>query len=298
MGAGGQQNETGTAGADNVIRFPRNWFGSVDELVPIGTPAAEHPAPEPDSAAVVCADDFWGEGAGALHQAVQPTAEVPAPGPVPVLATTRPEPFSAVHQPDRTGRPSAGVWWFGAMLAALVLAFVVFGGMSSSAPTRASSRVAPASQSAALAGRREVAALTLSAVRGGRWAGVSEAHSGRSGGAARGSGRNGKRQIVRSRSVRRHPRPADRAGQGGSTTSAGPVGPENGSVPSSGGQAAGSGAGQPMSSAEGATSPSPGAGTDTPSGSTEAPASSVTASAPAGPLTAGTAGSNCDPQCH
>ena len=71
----------------NVVRFPRDWFGSVDDLVPVGPRAraaevvrlggGEPEAPpadvaaEPARATVTTADDFWGEGSAELQHAVQ-----------------------------------------------------------------------------------------------------------------------------------------------------------------------------------------------------------------------------------
>jgi hypothetical protein len=78
MGAGGHTDNTDADGTDNVIRFPRDWFGSTDDLVPFG-PAADRLAAaaagreqrhEDELADALTANDFWGEGAGALHQPV------------------------------------------------------------------------------------------------------------------------------------------------------------------------------------------------------------------------------------
>jgi len=84
---------------DNVVRFPRDWFGPIEDLVPIGSRAdeaevielgpgaaardggAEHgrcaepgTAGEMESAAGAggAAEDFWGEAAASVHLAVEP----------------------------------------------------------------------------------------------------------------------------------------------------------------------------------------------------------------------------------
>jgi hypothetical protein len=56
----------------NVVRFPRDWIGPREELVPFG-PRAYSGASETDAGAVaeVGAEDFWGEESGALHHAVR-----------------------------------------------------------------------------------------------------------------------------------------------------------------------------------------------------------------------------------
>lgn len=87
----GRDNEGRPEGPpeDNVLRFPRDWFGSVDDLAPVGTSprgaevlklGREPRPPEPAGAsinaadlhAVATADDFWGEGSASLQHAVQP----------------------------------------------------------------------------------------------------------------------------------------------------------------------------------------------------------------------------------
>jgi hypothetical protein len=87
MAAGGRTENSDGPEADNVIRFPRNWFGSKDDLVPFG-PAADRleaadteQLHEADLSDALNANNFWGEGAGALHQPVDvpdtPTPRVP-----------------------------------------------------------------------------------------------------------------------------------------------------------------------------------------------------------------------------
>jgi hypothetical protein len=50
---------------DNVVRFPREWLGPLDELVPFG-PSATEPAGE----LVDAASEFWGEGSGDVQAVV------------------------------------------------------------------------------------------------------------------------------------------------------------------------------------------------------------------------------------
>ena len=74
MDTGGNPQDAGQHDTDNVIRFPRDWFGSKDDLIPIGSAAdrleeeAAEAEREPTSA--LSADDFWGEGSQALHQPI------------------------------------------------------------------------------------------------------------------------------------------------------------------------------------------------------------------------------------
>jgi hypothetical protein len=66
--ATGARNPTSDS-ADNVVRFPREWIGPREELVPFG-PSAEQPqdeaAPTEGGAA-----DFWGEGSAAVQAVVE-----------------------------------------------------------------------------------------------------------------------------------------------------------------------------------------------------------------------------------
>lgn len=66
--------------ADNVVRFPRDWFGPTEDLVPFGPRASEPRADDLDQPAPARADDFWGEDAAAIHdvlEAPEPDAEEP-----------------------------------------------------------------------------------------------------------------------------------------------------------------------------------------------------------------------------
>lgn len=57
------QNAEGPGDTDNVVRFPRDWFGPIDELVPFG-PSAPDPHSDLDP------DAFWGEDAETIHDVV------------------------------------------------------------------------------------------------------------------------------------------------------------------------------------------------------------------------------------
>jgi hypothetical protein len=58
----------------NVVRFPKNWFGPTEDLVPFGPRAFteraftqdDDPVPAPASA-----DDFWSEASAAIHAALE-----------------------------------------------------------------------------------------------------------------------------------------------------------------------------------------------------------------------------------
>ena len=52
MGTGDPTEEPGGAEADNVIRFPRDYFGSKDDLVPFG-PRADRIAAQPPAARMI-----------------------------------------------------------------------------------------------------------------------------------------------------------------------------------------------------------------------------------------------------
>lgn len=63
----GQQPRAG----DNVVRFPGDWIGPREELVPFGA-AADALDASMDVNASLDADAFWGENSASLHEAVQP----------------------------------------------------------------------------------------------------------------------------------------------------------------------------------------------------------------------------------
>ena len=73
---------------DNVIRFPRDWFGPIEELAPIGPRAIAASAAAGDPPLVAdehrrepTADDFWGEGSA--------EAQLLVPAPVTVELESR-----------------------------------------------------------------------------------------------------------------------------------------------------------------------------------------------------------------
>ena len=71
----GTPKESGTPsnGGENVVRFPREWIGPLEDLVPIrpATPADPHPTNAVDDELPATADAFWSEDAGVLHTPVQ-----------------------------------------------------------------------------------------------------------------------------------------------------------------------------------------------------------------------------------
>jgi hypothetical protein len=80
--------ETGPQSQANVVRLPRDWLGPREELVPFGprvasldaetAPPADNGEAAPSSdngeAAPPSAEDFWGERAAAIHDALQAPA--------------------------------------------------------------------------------------------------------------------------------------------------------------------------------------------------------------------------------
>jgi hypothetical protein len=55
---------------DNVVRFPKDWIGPLEDLVPIGPRARAQSSDNEDPPVPAEASDFWGEGAAAVHEAV------------------------------------------------------------------------------------------------------------------------------------------------------------------------------------------------------------------------------------
>ena len=111
----GQHTEHGRNEADragNVVRFPRDWFGPPDELVPIGRNARPPDPPTPPPASTRTAADFWGEESATVHDALQPA-------PPKRVARTVPRVRPGILE---LGRPVRRVL---ATPAALVLALVV-----------------------------------------------------------------------------------------------------------------------------------------------------------------------------
>lgn len=75
-----ESEETGAIrNEDNVVRFPRDWIGPREELVPVGPFAGAGVADLGlDGALPPTADAFWSEESAALHDAVQaPPVEAP-----------------------------------------------------------------------------------------------------------------------------------------------------------------------------------------------------------------------------
>jgi hypothetical protein len=97
---GRETNRVGSSGVDNVVPFPRDWIGPLDDLVPIGSSAEDD---DECSADAFAADAFWSEGSASLHQLVEAAPERArgsSPGEVPVASEEAPEPDS--------GRPAIG----------------------------------------------------------------------------------------------------------------------------------------------------------------------------------------------
>jgi hypothetical protein len=82
---------TGHQADSNVVRFPRDWLGPPEELVPLGRSessgapveaSSSGPGPQPAETApdpTSLADDFWaGEGAGAIHDVLRAPDSVDA----------------------------------------------------------------------------------------------------------------------------------------------------------------------------------------------------------------------------
>jgi len=69
-------------GDANVVRFPRDWLGPREELIPFG-PSAEGPSNDTRSAGrPPTADDFWGESSSSIQDALQaPEGGLGAPDP-------------------------------------------------------------------------------------------------------------------------------------------------------------------------------------------------------------------------
>jgi hypothetical protein len=53
------------AALGKILPVPRDWFGPIEDLVPV------FPEPQPDPATAISAASFWDEDAGAVHQAVE-----------------------------------------------------------------------------------------------------------------------------------------------------------------------------------------------------------------------------------
>jgi hypothetical protein len=68
--------------AANVVRFPGDWFGPRDELVPFGPTAPGADADESPVPGPVRAQDFWGEESASIHDAMAGPGVAEDAGPV------------------------------------------------------------------------------------------------------------------------------------------------------------------------------------------------------------------------
>ncbi len=69
-GRGTEVGEAEPKSQADVVRLPRDWLGPREDLVPFGPRAVSLDR----DAAPPSAEDFWGEGAAAIHDALQPPA--------------------------------------------------------------------------------------------------------------------------------------------------------------------------------------------------------------------------------
>lgn len=67
---GRDTNRAGRSSGDNVVPFPRDWIGPLDDLVPFGSAADAGPEDEELEQALV-ADSFWSASSASLHQVVE-----------------------------------------------------------------------------------------------------------------------------------------------------------------------------------------------------------------------------------
>jgi hypothetical protein len=136
---GRDTNRAGSSGVDNVVQFPRDWIGPLDDLVPIGTSTE---GGGEDIADVFAADAFWSEGSASLHQVIEVAAPTGAAKPqapvVPVAGSRlrrRPAPTRRLRQggrPRHAGRLRVG--GLGVAAASLLAVVAVVLEMSSPAP--------------------------------------------------------------------------------------------------------------------------------------------------------------------
>lgn len=77
------QGDEGERGTENVVRLPRDWLGSREELIPIGSRAheAEAEGNAQTDALPPTAASFWDEDSGSLQAPMQAPAEVWQPTP-------------------------------------------------------------------------------------------------------------------------------------------------------------------------------------------------------------------------
>jgi hypothetical protein len=77
--------------AENVVHFPRDWFGPTEDLVPFGPRASQAGVVDLEPPAPVRPDDFWGEDSASIHDALRaPGAPEPAPIVVEIAAPPQP----------------------------------------------------------------------------------------------------------------------------------------------------------------------------------------------------------------
>jgi len=181
--------EAGPQSPGNVVRLPRDWLGPREELVPFGPRVVSldaEPAPPSDNgeAAPPSAEDFWGERAAAIHDALQAPANPAHPDTRSAgLAGTR-----EASQPPRVGaargRPRKAIrgislpgadWRIVAALAAgvAIAAVVVIAFSSGISSPRAPAQAASRSQagfaavlSGGVSNALRVARIELSILRG------------------------------------------------------------------------------------------------------------------------------------
>jgi hypothetical protein len=77
--------------AENVVHFPRDWFGPTEDLVPFGPRASQAGVVDLDPPAPVRPDDFWGEDSASIHDVLRgPDALEPPPIVVEIAAPPQP----------------------------------------------------------------------------------------------------------------------------------------------------------------------------------------------------------------
>jgi hypothetical protein len=76
---------------ENVVHFPRDWFGPTEDLVPFGPRASQAGVVDLEPPAPVRPDDFWGEDSASIHDVLRaPGALEPAPIVVEIAAPSQP----------------------------------------------------------------------------------------------------------------------------------------------------------------------------------------------------------------
>jgi hypothetical protein len=109
-GVKGGKGHAAAPEAGNVVRFPREWFGPPEELIPFGPSARARPGPPNDPPASpegsdpprgerASPPDFWGEGSAMLQGVIEGPSQVQQDG-AGGLGSSEPE---AVSAPRRVG---------------------------------------------------------------------------------------------------------------------------------------------------------------------------------------------------